>query len=86
MRKEAAGDQCSCCIVQVEDVSLQFIFFDGEEAQAQWTSTDSLYGSRHLAAAMEATNVQVERDLVVTQLQTMVCYYTSTITRLYNIN
>lgn len=32
------------------DLSLRFIFFDGEEAFVQWTSTDSLYGSRHLAA------------------------------------
>lgn len=29
--------------------SLQFIFFDGEEAFVEWSSTDSLYGSRHLA-------------------------------------
>ncbi|XP_022093187.1 glutaminyl-peptide cyclotransferase-like isoform X2 [Acanthaster planci] len=29
--------------------TLQLIFFDGEEAFVQWTSTDSLYGSRHLA-------------------------------------
>lgn len=25
------------------------MFFDGEEAFQQWTQTDSLYGSRHLA-------------------------------------
>lgn len=28
---------------------IQLIFFDGEEALKSWTSTDSLYGSRHLA-------------------------------------
>ena len=28
------------------------IFFDGEEALVSWTSSDSLYGSRHLAAEM----------------------------------
>lgn len=33
-------------------MSLQFIFFDGEEAQVTWSDTDSLYGSRHLASAM----------------------------------
>lgn len=27
----------------------QLIFFDGEEAFKEWTKTDSLYGSRHLA-------------------------------------
>lgn len=31
-------------------LGLKFIFFDGEEAFVQWTRTDSLYGSRHLAA------------------------------------
>uniref|UniRef100_A0A0N5AIH1 Glutaminyl-peptide cyclotransferase n=1 Tax=Syphacia muris TaxID=451379 RepID=A0A0N5AIH1_9BILA len=30
-------------------VTLQLIFFDGEEAFVNWTSTDSIYGSRHLA-------------------------------------
>ncbi|KAJ3105373.1 hypothetical protein HDU97_008127 [Phlyctochytrium planicorne] len=29
--------------------TLQLIFFDGEEAVIQWTATDSIYGSRHLA-------------------------------------
>jgi glutaminyl-peptide cyclotransferase len=29
---------------------LYIVFFDGEEAVGQWTATDSLYGSRHLAA------------------------------------
>nr|CAD7610063.1 unnamed protein product [Timema genevievae] len=31
------------------NVSLQFIFFDGEEAFKEWSDTDSLYGARHLA-------------------------------------
>lgn len=31
------------------------VFFDGEEAQAQWSPTDSLYGSRALAAALRAS-------------------------------
>jgi glutaminyl-peptide cyclotransferase len=34
----------------VDDLGLKFVFFDGEEAFDQWTATDSLYGSRHLAA------------------------------------
>jgi glutaminyl-peptide cyclotransferase len=33
--------------VRVDDVYL--VFFDGEEAFHEWTDTDSLYGSRHLA-------------------------------------
>jgi len=28
---------------------VQLVWFDGEEAVAQWSETDSLYGSRHLA-------------------------------------
>ncbi|MGH9617883.1 MAG: M28 family peptidase [Acidobacteriaceae bacterium] len=30
--------------------SVWLVFFDGEEAIQQWSNTDSLYGSRHLAA------------------------------------
>ncbi|XP_052008990.1 glutaminyl-peptide cyclotransferase [Xyrauchen texanus] len=37
------------------DLSLQLLFFDGEEALYQWTSEDSLYGSRHLAHRMATT-------------------------------
>ncbi|KAJ3613790.1 hypothetical protein NHX12_020036 [Muraenolepis orangiensis] len=37
------------------DLTLQLLFFDGEEAMFQWTATDSLYGSRHLAEQMEST-------------------------------
>ncbi|KAF9919016.1 hypothetical protein BX616_002985 [Lobosporangium transversale] len=32
-----------------KETTLQIIFFDGEEAFAEWTQKDSLYGSRHLA-------------------------------------
>ena len=34
----------------VPELTLTFIFFDGEEAFRSWSSTDSLYGSRHLAS------------------------------------
>jgi glutaminyl-peptide cyclotransferase len=37
--------------------SLQFIFFDGEEAFVEWSDTDSLYGSRHLADMLNRTPV-----------------------------
>ncbi|XP_062861201.1 glutaminyl-peptide cyclotransferase-like a [Trichomycterus rosablanca] len=36
-------------------VTLQLVFFDGEEAFEEWTDTDSLYGSRHLAELMSKT-------------------------------
>ena len=41
---------------RVDDVYL--IFFDGEEAIHNWTATDSIYGSRHLATkwAEDGTN------------------------------
>ncbi|KAJ3082680.1 hypothetical protein HDU99_001971 [Rhizoclosmatium hyalinum] len=35
--------------------TIQLIFFDGEEAFVDWTQTDSLYGSRHLAQKWETT-------------------------------
>lgn len=35
------------------NVSLKLIFFDGEEAFLTWSSTDSLYGARHLAQLLE---------------------------------
>ncbi|KAJ0177002.1 hypothetical protein K1T71_007011 [Dendrolimus kikuchii] len=37
------------------NLSLMFIFFDGEEAFRQWGPTDSIYGARHLAAAWDGT-------------------------------
>ncbi|XP_062408163.1 glutaminyl-peptide cyclotransferase-like a [Sardina pilchardus] len=36
-------------------VTLQLVFFDGEEAFEEWTDTDSIYGSRHLAERMART-------------------------------
>ena len=30
-------------------MTLQMVFFDGQEAFVQWSDNDSLYGSRHLA-------------------------------------
>lgn len=43
----------------LKDVSLRndiwLVFFDGEEAVRDWSDSDSLYGSRHLAAQMAST-------------------------------
>ncbi|KAK3549300.1 hypothetical protein QTP70_034508 [Hemibagrus guttatus] len=36
-------------------LTLQLVFFDGEEAFEEWTDADSLYGSRHLAELMAHT-------------------------------
>lgn len=38
-----------------QDLSLQLIFFDGEEAFQSWSPSDSLYGARHLASKMGST-------------------------------
>ena len=38
-----------------DDVTLQLVFFDGEEAYRQWTATDSVYGSRNLAKQWYST-------------------------------
>ncbi|PAV86088.1 hypothetical protein WR25_24420 [Diploscapter pachys] len=37
-----------------QNVGLQLIFFDGEEAFVNWSDQDSTYGSRHLAKKWEA--------------------------------
>jgi Zn-dependent M28 family amino/carboxypeptidase len=44
-----------------------FVFFDGEEARGTWTSDDSLYGSRYLAAEMKRTNT-LPRAVIVADM------------------
>ena len=43
----------SVFFLQASDLTLQFVFFDGEEAFEEWTETDSIYGARHLADKWE---------------------------------
>lgn len=38
-----------------QDITLQLIFLDGEEAFGEWSATDSIYGSRHLASKLGQT-------------------------------
>ncbi|XP_069766001.1 glutaminyl-peptide cyclotransferase-like protein isoform X4 [Narcine bancroftii] len=38
-----------------QDLTLQLLFLDGEEALVSWSPADSLYGSRHLAERMART-------------------------------
>ncbi|GAU96709.1 hypothetical protein RvY_08115-2 [Ramazzottius varieornatus] len=38
-----------------QDITLQLIFFDGEEAFGDWSAVDSIYGSRHLASRLAQT-------------------------------
>ena len=42
-------------------------FFDGEEARISWTATDSLYGSRHLAAELTRT-ARLPRAVIVVDM------------------
>ena len=42
-------------------------FFDGEEARVSWTSTDSLYGSRHLATELTRT-ARLPRAVIVVDM------------------
>ena len=42
-------------------------FFDGEEAFAEWTATDSLYGSRHLAGELTRT-ARLPRAVIVVDM------------------
>lgn len=46
------------------EYSVWVVWFDGEEARETWTSTDSLYGSRHLAVELERTR-RLPRALVL---------------------
>ncbi|XP_041810210.1 glutaminyl-peptide cyclotransferase [Chelmon rostratus] len=52
----ALNEELKAQKISDSNLTLQLLFFDGEEAFFQWTSTDSLYGSRHLARKMEATS------------------------------
>ncbi|KAJ3195083.1 hypothetical protein HK101_001125 [Irineochytrium annulatum] len=48
--------------------TLQIIFFDGEEAFHQWSATDSLYGSRHLAEKWEKQEIVANDGTVSNRL------------------
>lgn len=39
----------------LDNVGIQVLFLDGEEAFKEWTATDSIYGARHLADTWEET-------------------------------
>lgn len=42
--------------VKNSDLSLQYLFLDGEEAFVHWNAQDSIYGARHLAQKWESEN------------------------------
>lgn len=47
------------------DLSLMFIFFDGEEAFKEWKADDSIYGARHLAKKYEDEGFLPKMDMLV---------------------
>ena len=49
------------------EYTLWLVWFDGEEAFESWTATDSLYGSRHLAAELARTG-RLPRALVLVDM------------------
>lgn len=51
--------------VKNSDLSLQFLFLDGEEAFVNWNARDSIYGARHLAQKWETENELAKIDLFV---------------------
>lgn len=53
---------------QKSALTLELVFFDGEESFEEWTDTDSLYGSRHLAEAL-ATSAHAQGTTHTTMLQ-----------------
>lgn len=50
-------------ILEGKNLGLMLIFFDGEEAFLNWSASDSLYGSRHLAKKWETTRYKDEREI-----------------------
>lgn len=48
-----------------EDVSIKFIFFDGEEAFKEWTDEDSIYGARHLASKWQKEGSLYKIDMLM---------------------
>ena len=50
-------------IQHVDDIYV--VFFDGEEAVGEWTETDSVYGSRHLAYKWKADGTLVKLKALI---------------------
>ncbi|KAL2726796.1 glutaminyl-peptide cyclotransferase [Vespula squamosa] len=57
--------------IQNQDVSLMFIFFDGEEAFKSWGPKDSIYGARHLAEKWHNEHTTLIQDINVSELDRM---------------
>lgn len=60
---------------QQSDLTLRFIFIDGEEAFRLWSDTDSLYGARHMAANLEARAFPTNNAVGTNELHRMVRWF-----------
>ncbi|KAL5280507.1 QPCT family protein [Megaselia abdita] len=58
------ADRLNAYFEDTKDVSLMFVFFDGEEAFQEWGPTDSIYGARHLAARWKKEDFLPKIDLL----------------------
>ena len=47
LKRMNAGDDLDDEEEEISDLTLQLVFFDGEEAFKDWTDTDSIYGARY---------------------------------------
>jgi Zn-dependent M28 family amino/carboxypeptidase len=56
-----------CLAAGPHDFTYRVAWFDGEEAREQWTATDSLYGSRQMAAEMVRTK-HLPRAVIVADM------------------
>lgn len=57
LKRMNSGDDLDDEEEEVSDLTLQLVFFDGEEAFKDWTDTDSIYGARYVRC--DATNPSV---------------------------
>nr|XP_034188813.1 glutaminyl-peptide cyclotransferase isoform X1 [Osmia lignaria] len=54
--------------IKHNDISLMFIFFDGEEAFKEWGPKDSIYGARHLAKIWHNNYTTYKEDENISEL------------------
>ncbi|XP_037933884.1 glutaminyl-peptide cyclotransferase isoform X2 [Teleopsis dalmanni] len=57
---------------QRNDIGLMLIFFDGEEAFKEWSNTDSIYGSRHLAKQLATPRSLIDWSRNIDKIEVLV--------------
>ncbi len=58
-------EMARCFGAERDGRTLWLVFFDGEEAQADWSKTDSLYGSRHMVKTLRETGELATIDALI---------------------